>query len=426
MVQCARSQHSCWVTFRIDGSVDTWIDFFTLPMAYGNINFLQGSKFKIHNVVMAVLLVWVFVIGGSIFYYSSSALETASIVTTDSMADSKEDTTSAVEGPNPLHGLEAKPEFDLARKIAYISRHDGTTADFKYMVKNLQLEKVDFYNSNSWYDFAESKAKYTTLIEKGERDRLCSEYDAIFVSDSLADGWPLLMGDHKCKNVYFVVTNRFDVGVHHGERNDFYEDVKRALNRKDGYDLKLVVNNLFEIPYMESKGVIVPNKDKIPVIRPFGTTSVPVNEDAADEEPCLIFGNKDQDKVLMHQLVKDNTGFECKTMAGFYGGPKSLSKYNSFVVHLPYQVSIMKMWENLNYGTLMAIPSPQFFTNICDENKCGQTQNVFETKKVFDDSTWHEYVDFYLPGWEKCFLQFDNWDHLKEIIEKRTDRKSVV
>lgn len=397
-------------------------------MAYGNINFLQGSKFRVHTILIAVLLVWGIVIGGSFLYsYSSTAHETQSV--TPVFADSKADTVG--DAPKPVDCSEhpyvvgPKPQFDVARKIAYISRHVGTTADFKYMSDNLQLENVEFFDCSKWFGFRDSKEKYASLIEKGDRDKICSEYDAIFISDALADGWPFIMGEHQCKNVYFVVTNRFDYGVRHEERKEFYEDVNRALSRTDGFNLKLVVNNLFEIPYMENRGIVIPEKDKVSLIRPFGSTTVSANKDEVKGEPCLLIARVDQDKNLMHGLVKDNTGYDCKVLEGHYGGPKTLSKYNSIVVHLPYQVSIMKMWENLNYGTLMAIPSPEFFTQICNEHKCGQTEDVFETKKVLDDKIWKDYIDFYLSGWENCFLQFDSWDHLKEIIEKRIFMKDI-
>ncbi|SGZ57778.1 CIC11C00000000193 [Sungouiella intermedia] len=389
-------------------------------MALGSM-FPHNSKFKVHIVLVVVLLVWGVVIGGSIFYSRSSKViehHTIPSAFTDSKSELVDNISKEEDCSKRPYIVEPKAQFDVAKKIAFISRHVGTTADFRYMAYHLQLENVEFLDCKSWFGFRDTKEKYASLVKSGKRDEICSQYDAIFISDTLSDGWPFIMGEHKCKNVHFVVTNRFDYGVRDDEQKDFHDDVSRALNRKDGYNLKLVVNNLFEIPFMESRGVVVPEKDKSPLIRPFGFTTLAASKEEVNKEPCLLIGRVDQDKELMHLLVKKHTGHDCKVLVGQYGGPRTLSRYHSIVVHLPYQVSIMKMWENLNYGTLMAIPSPKFFTKICNENTCGQTEHVFETKKVFKD-TWHEYVDFYLPGWEKCFVQFDSWDHLKDIIEKR-------
>lgn len=400
-------------------------------MAYGNINFLQSPKLRAHLIIVVVLGLWVVVICGSLLYTGISKSErpqTVAPVFSDSkpIEQASDDKPKEIDCSNRPYVVGPKPAFDVARKIAYISRHVGTTADFKYMADNLQLENVEYFDCTSWFEFKDSRENYGSVIGDGKLSKICSQYDAIFISDLLADGWGFIMGEEpKCKNVYFVVTNRFDVGVRDSERKQWNDDFNRALNRKDDFRVKLVVNNLFEIPYIENRGVEIPEKDKVPLIRPFGSTTIAANTGAVKEEPCLIIARVEQDRTLMHQLVKDNTGYDCKVLDGHYGGPRTLNRYDSVVVHLPYQVSIMKMWENLHYGILMAIPSPEFFTKICNENNCGQTADVFETKKVFDDKTWSEYVDFYLPGWENCFLLFDSWDHLKEIIAKRTFDKDI-
>lgn len=397
-------------------------------MAYGNINFLQSPK-KGHLIVVVVLSLWAAVICGSLFYSGAAKKElpqSLAPVFSDSGPEEEQAKPQEVDCSQHPYVVGPKPSFDVARKIAYVSRHVGTTADFKYMADNLQLENVEYFDCTSWYEFKDSREKYMTIIDNGKLDQICSEYDAIFVSDLLADGWAFIVGEKpKCKNVFFVVTNRFDVGVQEHERKQWYDDVNRALNRKDDYRIRLVVNNLFELPFMENRGVSIPSKETIPIIRPFGSTTIPAKKEKVKEEPCLLIARVEQDRVLMHQLVKDNTGYDCKVLDGHYGGPKTLNRYNSIVVHLPYQVSIMKMWENLNYGILMAIPSPSFFTKICDENDCKQKADVFETKNVFDEKTWQNFVDFYLPGWEECFLQFDNWGQLQEIIEKRSFEKDI-
>lgn len=392
-------------------------------MAYGNINFLQSPK-KGHLIVVVVLSLWAAVICGSLFHSGAAKkelLQTLAPVFSDSKPEEEQAKPQEVDCSQHPYVVGPKPSFDVARKIAYVSRHVGTTADFKYMADNLQLENVDYFDSSDWLKFRDSKENYEAFVENDKIREICSQYDAIFVSDLLSDGWPFIMGEKpKCKNVHFVVTNRFDYGVRNPDRKQFSDDLTRALNRQDEYRAKLVVNNLFEVPYMESRGVKIPELDKTPLIRPFGSTTIPPNKDQVKEESCLIIARVSQDRTLLHQLVKDNTGYDCKVLEGHYGGPRTLNRYNSVVVHLPYQVSIMKMWENLNYGILMAIPSPEFFTKICNENTCGETEDVFETKKVFDDKKWKDYVDFYLPGWEDCFLQFNSWDQLKEIIQKRT------
>ncbi|KAI9310349.1 hypothetical protein BDR26DRAFT_814530, partial [Obelidium mucronatum] len=47
-------------------------------------------------------------------------------------------------------------------------------------------------------------------------------------------------------------------------------------------------------------------------------------------------------------------------VVGHYGGPKTLKKYKAYI-EFPYQVSTMKLYENLAEGVLMLIPSHDFF-----------------------------------------------------------------
>ncbi len=43
-----------------------------------------------------------------------------------------------------------------------------------------------------------------------------------------------------------------------------------------------------------------------------------------------------------------------------YGGPQVLKEYK-FFIYLPYQFSTMKMYENMNNGVLIAIPTKNYY-----------------------------------------------------------------
>lgn len=319
------------------------------------------------------------------------------------------------------------PVFDVSKRIAYISRHSGTTVDFKYMAEHLQLENVDYYDASEAFEVFAPAKDYREQVTSGEVEKFCMTYDAIFISDKLADGWPFIMdGEQPCQNIFFIVTNRFDVAAPEGDGYDAYiKDFNHSLNRDDEYRAKIIVNNAFEVPYMIDRGV--DNPDYQPLIRPFGFNSVSAQKvNVEDNEvPCMIIGRVDQDKILMNDLVRQYTNHECKVFKKHYGGPRTLSLYQSIVVHLPYQVSIMKMWENLAYGVLMAVPSPEFFNKICAENKCTEVKDAFETKKVVGEEIWYKYLDFYLPEWEKCFIKFDSWEELDTILTEKKYMQNI-
>lgn len=309
------------------------------------------------------------------------------------------------------------PIFNVAQKIFYFSRHFGTTTDFEFMANSLQLENVTYVDSNSHFGFLSEKNVYKSILDNGYVEELCSSFDAIFISDSLADGWAFIMNrDIKCKNIVFVITNRFDVGVRDHEKEQFAEDFNFAINRNDEYRAKVVVNNPFELQHCKGKNVRIPEDYRL--IRPLGNTNIPAKGAILGNVACMLLGTMRQDLELMFGLVRDNTGIECAKFDFHYGGPRTLSQQNSIVVHLPYQVSVMKMWENLVHGVLYAIPSPRFYVEICDKYNCDGAFFVRNAINLLGEN-WFKYSEFYLPGWERCFVQFDSWSELSEILVKK-------
>ncbi len=62
------------------------------------------------------------------------------------------------------------------------------------------------------------------------------------------------------------------------------------------------------------------------------------------------------------QKVKD-AGIQIKEYDHYYGGPTKLAQYKAFIT-LPYQVSTMKMYENLAAGVVTFVPSPAYLKSI--------------------------------------------------------------
>ncbi|CCE64220.1 hypothetical protein TPHA_0G00095 [Tetrapisispora phaffii CBS 4417] len=306
----------------------------------------------------------------------------------------------------------------IGKKIAYVSRHPGTTQDFKYIEENLQLENVDYF-----LHYGISMAE--RVINETQARYICSNYDTVVISDCLTDGWEFFRHDDlNCKNIVFVISNRYDVCAG-GDREGFQQNFTHALNRDDGYEATIVANNAFEIPYLKYKNIEL--KRDYPIIRPFGNTDIE-SQDIAIEEPdipCLIIDRFVSNQNILKNNIKNELNYDCKILKSKYGGPKTLSKYNSIVVHLPYQVSIMKMWENIAYGVLMAVPTPEFYDKICSENACAEPEHLSDVKKVATDGNWSKYVDFYLPEFEKCFTQFGSWKELGMILKTESYKNNI-
>lgn len=84
-------------------------------------------------------------------------------------------------------------------------------------------------------------------------------------------------------------------------------------------------------------------------------------------------------------------------------------------VYFPYQFSTMKVFQNSNYGVIMAIPTPRFLKKIMLKDP-----NELEVKLFIKNSklySWTKYIDVYAPKYINMHLQFDNWIELFNIIK---------
>lgn len=309
----------------------------------------------------------------------------------------------------------------LSKRYVYMARHDGTTADFQYMSSKLNLTTVNYLNTEALYDFRVPKSEYSSLIDRKFLPFFCDYYDVIFTSDSLADVWGFFMDPKlQCNStIVFVTTNRLDVGVLDNDLDDWYRDFNRTVNRKDEKRSRIIANNVFEFEYMKYKNIHVPEDSRI--IRSFGYSSIPASPVSEFDKgaDCLILGKMEQEKDYLKGLVEENTSHKCMTFPLRYGGPHTIAQYNSVVLHLPYQVSTMKMWENANAGIITAVPSAKLFDEICSNGNCEEAKFIFQAKKSNKDD-WFNYVEFYLDEFSDCFVQYDTWKELDELLTSKS------
>ncbi|CCE64221.1 hypothetical protein TPHA_0H00100 [Tetrapisispora phaffii CBS 4417] len=313
--------------------------------------------------------------------------------------------------------LMGRPLMNTTRKIAFVSRHKGTVNDFQYVEKNLKLENVD-YLLYYGIDFKEIGTNETMARE------ICKEHDTVVVSDCLSDGWEFIKSkDIGCSNIVFIVSTRYDACIQPEDKEAFNKDFNNALNREDGCKLTIIPNNAFEIPYMKYHKIQL--KEDYPLIRPFGNAESDAIdiEKESDYPPCLIINRFEANTNLLMRKMKENMDYVCKVMPRYYGGPGTLSKYDSIVVDLPYQVSVMKMWENIAAGVLIAIPSPSFFKEL---RKDGDYRGARLSKAAeIGGQDWFKNIDLYLPDFEKCFIQFDSWSALEIILTEQKYKNNI-
>jgi hypothetical protein len=105
--------------------------------------------------------------------------------------------------------------------------------------------------------------------------------------------------------------------------------------------------------------------------------------------------------ILEHQC---ELGVPITVMGDRYGGPAELAKYRGVIV-IPYQFSVMSMWEYLSHGIMCFVPTKRLFLELVPST-CG----VGITRESL------QYAEWYVPEHENLFFFFDSWSHLAELL----------
>ena len=301
-------------------------------------------------------------------------------------------------------GFNNKKFMTPKNKILYVSRHDGTIANFDYIAKhlgfNITLLRPDYeyggypkcYNNDKCISFVKEK---------------CSEFDYIIICDTIPDSIVFLI--NKCnKRIILEITNRFDFGI---KDKNFYKIIAKAIKREN---IIVVENNPFEVYYACEKNVFIKNYY---LIRPIGNppNNIIMKEHKQYHDIIAIIDKYQTSKLLMQKL--NDVKLPYKILPFKHGGPLVLSTYKAIIM-LPYQVSVMKIMENLRYGVPMIIPSEKLLRELI------KGKYYFPAKQLFKISNGvKDYIEFYNDLYKDYFIYFDSFNDLHNII-KNTDFKT--
>ena len=304
-----------------------------------------------------------------------------------------------------LHPIETKSLYSNCKKILYISRHEGTISNFCYISTKLGFNITVF---EPFYSFERKPNCYYTRdkCKSFVRDK-CSEFDYIIISDIIPDSYIFLI--NKCdRKIILEITNRFDYGVPKFEKNIYYKTISKANKRKN---IIFVENNPFEIYYLCEKNIFIQNYY---LIRPLGLAPISkINKKEVFHNNVAVINNRNQGKILEPILKKLNISFNI--LDSRYGGPLTLTNYKA-IIHIPYQVSVMKMMENIRYGIPMIIPSERLLREILDNIKDVNNYRWIKFALNIKNGT-KNYIEFYNDEFKELFIYFDNFVDLPNIIE---------
>ena len=305
--------------------------------------------------------------------------------------------------PNKL-GFNNKNLMPKKKKILYVSRHDGTISNFDYIGTHLGFS-ITLLRPDYEYGYY-PKCYYNDKCSSFVKEK-CSEFDFIIICDTIPDSIVFLI--NKCnKKIILEITNRFDYGI---RDKNFYKILAQAIKNKN---IIVVENNPFEVFYACEKNVFIKNYY---LIRPIGNppNSTVKKEHNQYHDIVAVIDKYQTSKLLMQKLNEIKLPY--KILPFRHGGPLVLSTYKAIIM-LPYQVSVMKIMENLRYGVPMIIPSEKLLRELI------KGKYFFPAKHLFKITNGpKDYIEFYNDLYRDYFIYFDSFNDLHNII-KCTDFKT--
>lgn len=249
--------------------------------------------------------------------------------------------------------------------ILYVSRHEGTISNFKYIGNALKWNLTVYSPESSNRQWNELQTCLIDNVCDNKYQEFCDNYEYIVISDIMLDVVPFLKVTYCRAKIITEITNRFDVFLKDKYKTEFHKLFKEAIEEKK---IMVVVNNPYEIYYLCRNGIHVPHYALIrstgnpPVINEYNESLYYTSEEP--EKTIAIISRSKQDSMLSVPALQElNVPYE--VLKTRYGGPKILSKFKA-LLYLPYQVSVMAMMENLRAKVIYLLPSPSMFKRLLE------------------------------------------------------------
>ncbi|KAJ3398659.1 hypothetical protein HDU80_008696 [Chytriomyces hyalinus] len=288
----------------------------------------------------------------------------------------------------------------LVPRITYYNRHPGTRANMKLILKRLGLTLTPLDPSVlSGYGMEESAAD--AIIDSGFVKMICDSSDVIIVSDTIPDP------EQQCSSyIILEATNRIDydikkdIGTYHGM-------LWKLANQTPKGKVIFTANNPLEPMDLAREALAAP---KWTLLRSTGASNVAAQSVSILEKTKVLFKPHITARIANEVLEKKN--LPLKWVNHDYGGPRTAAKYLAFL-EIPYQVSVMKLYENLAHGVVMLVPSKEFFKELVISRAI---VFMYWHKLLLAGDDWWKYMDYYSDDISPYIYYFDSWDHLSVLI----------
>jgi hypothetical protein len=311
------------------------------------------------------------------------------------------------------------------KKALHITNHQGTTRNMNnviHMLNSEGLTKIQLTTMKCDFPFFISTQEACS-IWNSYKDIVCDGcYDYLIFTDTTMYARPFLqfINDHKAKIVIYI-TNRFDWGMWGFVDTTFY-DLYSMLSHHPEYSNRIIFcsDNKYDRFYASLYN-----------IRFFYDTIIRLTPQLSEQICMPLDKNRDDSRLFVYnrgtKIDKYASLLDSLEVSYHVYGPspdksyvdeKHICEYVGYL-HLPYQVNIQSLWENLGVYVIYFIPSLRFIKELLAttdwyywEEKSGKSYyNAELVEKSVDLSEW------YCEENACLFEYFDSWQHLKDILD---------
>ncbi|KAI8610036.1 mannosyltransferase putative-domain-containing protein [Chytriomyces sp. MP71] len=319
-----------------------------------------------------------------------------------------------------------RPESNPKRpvRVLFYNTHAGTRANAAYVSQRLGLTFAHFdpdVVKGAWEMNADQSRE---LINAGYARLVCDSADVVIVSDTFPHARALveslLVADQEkqCNTTIIAeLTNRFDWGLEenrgHGDAIAFHKNLWQ-IQQHDHLRSRILwtANNPLEAQHLANMAAITP---EFRLLRPTGYSSLPgvfVPKEEAELVAVYPMDGRLQSPIL---YILDQLQIPHKVLPKKYGGPHTLKQYKAFI-EIPYQVSTMKLYENLAAGVVMLIPTARFLRELIlkDLTFFYPIYDLYCTNSGHEPD-WSVFMDYYHRDLSPYMYYFDSWEQLKQL-----------
>ena len=319
-------------------------------------------------------------------------------------------------------------------KILHITNHPGTIQNINqvatyintsYYTTTSQGIQLDITTRPWNYGYYVSKLRADEIFKTFQEQNIISRYDILLFTDTSMYALPFLqnLDSHHC-GIIIYITNRFDWGmqeIHNPyERREYYNLFSQAT-RIAGNRVQIIADNEYDIFYTKTRAQIEFAFPKC--IR---------------QSPYII--NSNLVAPIHSKFFIQNRGTDISSYAGILDGLEiqydifdTINRYRDKahiaeyigVLHLPYQVNIQSLMENLGAGIIHYIPSKSFFRKLlADKQLDKQLDNQLDNHWYYWEERGQpahlleqsiELAEWYSPELAPWFIYFDSWEELAAI-----------